>query len=142
MPRLSGWNRRLFKDNTNWWDHCRFRLGLMAIKVITLAAILFALFCVLFPVALKVINEKDRPLICYKCWASKTHDEMMTDQANGGWDRPWCLSDQAESEQPHLVDTVICEPSETYCGIYHHEKKDVNGSNYHLLPKTKTFSFK
>lgn len=93
--------------------------GMIGITVAILTSVAIALLCLVFPVAFKAINESGRPLICYKCWAAKNLGE-------DAWDRPWCLGDQSAAHVP--VEIALCEPSESYCGIYFHEKLDRNGS--------------
>lgn len=86
---------------------------------ITATAIPFLILLILSPVILKVSRESSRPLICYKCWADKS---IPGEEEKAVWDRPWCLLDQTFPDA--MAETVVCQPSETYCGIYYHEKQD------------------
>lgn len=84
---------------------------------ITAAAVPFFVLFLLLPIILKVSQESDRPLMCYKCWADKSNEGEMS-----VWDRPWCLLDQKHPEA--MAETIVCQSSESYCGIYYHEKQD------------------
>ncbi len=105
-------------------------LSVRCVKITT-AAIPFVILFLLLPVILKVSQESGRPLMCYKCWADKG---VAGDGENetAEWDRPWCLLDQTHPDA--MAETVICQPSESYCGIYYHEKQeedhDGSGSAY------------
>lgn len=110
----------------------------IGLKALTLASAVFAFLCILFPVVLKAINDANRPLMCYQCWAARNLEKTAATNGSivqGVWDRPWCLSEQTSADIP--VDTVVCQPSERYCGIYYHERKDLNrGKKMMLLSVT------
>lgn len=94
-------------------------LSVKCVKITT-AAMPFLVLFLLLPIILKVSKESGRPLSCYNCWADKVEENDT-----GVWDRPWCLLDQTQPEA--LAETVVCQPSESYCGIYYHEKRDNEG---------------
>ena len=95
-------------------------LSVRCVKITT-ATMPFLILFLLLPAILKVSKESGRPLVCYKCWA----DKSVSGEGNEtviAWDRPWCLLDQTHPDA--LAETVVCQPSEPYCGIYYHEKED------------------
>ena len=57
--------------------------------------------------------------MCEKCWATLSEDDKL-------WDNSDCLQDQ-QMLNGSTVETGICDPAESYCGIYYHEKEDDNG---------------
>lgn len=97
---------------------------MLSVKCVKIGAtaIPFLVLFIMLPVILKFSRESGRPLICYKCWADKN---VLGEEGTTEWDRPWCLLDQTHPDT--MAETVVCQPSEFYCGIYYHEKQDHDG---------------